>query len=235
MFVSLVFVAFMVASCVASDEETTREPGFTYVSLGDSLAVGVGSSAPSELGYAPLYRDELAGGSGAELRFVQLGLSGETSESFIGSYPNGASQLTEAVEVLSGDPGSYVTLSLGGNDLLGAGRTNLARRAALEEYADNLDFILATLNGASEPAPRITVLAPYDPAPGGSTERWTSILGDEIRAAAGRNGANVVAGDEVFRGNEAEYTRAARYPWDIHPTDAGYAALAEAFAAAREP
>lgn len=208
------------------------EPPLTYVSLGDSLAVGVGSSDPRELGYAPLYRDLLAKKTDRDVRLVQLGVSGETSETFLnGPDP----QLARAKPVLSQNPGAVVTLSLGGNDLLrAANATDAGREAALARYARNLDRIFKDLAASSDPGPRISVLAPYNPAPGSFTDEWTGRLNETIRKTAERNGVAVADADEAFREHEAEYTHHARYPWDIHPTDLGHAALARAFEEASE-
>ena len=208
------------------------EPPLTYVSLGDSLAVGVGSSDPRERGYAPIYRGLLEEETGREVRLVQLGVSGETSESFLSSTD---AQLTRAETALRKNPGAVVTLSLGGNDLLRvANGTDAEREAALARYASNLDRILKSLKNASDPEPRITVLALYNPAPGSFTDEWAGRLNETIRAVAEENGATVAAGDESFRGHESEYAHHARYPWDIHPTDKGHEALALAFAEASE-
>ncbi|QIN78240.1 hypothetical protein GBA65_06645 [Rubrobacter marinus] len=208
------------------------EQPLTYVSLGDSLAVGVGSSDPRERGYAPVYRRLLEEETGRDVRLVQLGLSGETSESFLrGADP----QLARAEDVLRGSPGAVVTLSLGGNDLLRvADGTDARREAALAGYAGNLDRILKSLRDASGPEARFIVLALYNPAPGSFTDEWTGRLNEVVREVAGRNGAAVAPADEAFRGREAEYAHYARYPWDIHPTDRGHAALARAFAEASE-
>ena len=208
-------------------EQATEKPPPVYVSLGDSLAVGVGASDPQERGYAPLYRDALAEEARREVRFVQLGVSGETSESFI-NYPHRASsQLARAERVLKRYPGATVTLSLGANDLLRtADGTDAEHEAAVANYGQNLDYILKRLRGASDPEPRIAVLALYNPVPGSFTDEWVGRLNGEIRAVAQENGASVAAGDRAFRGHEREYVH---YPGDIHPTDEGYAALARAF------
>jgi lysophospholipase L1-like esterase len=206
---------------------TEEEPPLTYISLGDSLAVGVGASDPDERGYSPLYRGLLEEETGREVRLTQLGVSGETSDSFING-PN--PQLTRAESALAESPGAVVTLSLGANDLLSS--TDENREETLSRYSRNLDYILRALKGASDPAPRITVLALYNPAPGSFTDVWVGRLNDEIRATALKNGASVAAGDRAFEGREAEYAHYARNPQDIHPTDAGYEALAQAFAEA---
>ncbi len=43
-----------------AEKQATEKPPPAYVSLGDSLAVGVGASDPEGRGYAALYRDALA-------------------------------------------------------------------------------------------------------------------------------------------------------------------------------
>lgn len=224
-FVWAAAILLLLASCSA------REPPITYVSMGDSLAVGVGASDPKERGYAPLLKERMAEDTGREVRLVQLGVSGETSESFIGSYPDEeGSQLARAERALEANPGATATLSLGGNDLLrAAGGDDAAREQAISRYGRNLDYALKTLKNASEPAPEISVLALYNPAPGSFTDEWTGRLNAEIRSVAGRNGVAVADGYQAFRGREDESSRYARYPWDIHPTDDGYAALARAF------
>lgn len=223
-----VLLVLLLASCSA------QQSPLSYVSLGDSLAVGVGASDPQERGYAPLFRDRLSEKTNREVKLTQLGVSGETSESFIGGYPDeGTSQLARAVKALQKQPGATVTLSLGGNDLLqSAGGTDADREAVIARYAANLDQILKTLKAASKPAPRITVLALYNPAPGSFTDEWIGRLNARIRAVAQRHDVAVADGDRAFRGRDEEYTRYARYPWDIHPTDKGYEALAKALAAA---
>lgn len=213
------------ASCAA------EERPLAYVSLGDSLAVGVGASDPQQRGYTPLYRDALAEETGREVRLVALGISGETSASFIGSYPDKeSSQLARAEQTLEKNPNAIVTLSVGGNDLLrAADGTHADREAAITRYGENLDLILTKLEDASNPAPRISVLALYNPAPGSPTDAWIGRLNAQIRTVARENGAAVAAGDEAFRGHEREYVHHDRHQWDIHPTDKGYAALARAF------
>ncbi len=132
-------------SCSGKDPgpPSTHEPPLAYVSLGDSLAVGVGASNPEERSYAALYRDALAEATRREVRLVQLGVSGETSESFIGNYPDrGSSQLARAETALRRNPGAIVTLSLGANDLLRTtDSTNVEREAAIVRFGRNLDHI----------------------------------------------------------------------------------------------
>ena len=217
---SVMFVA-LVSSC-------SEEPVASYVSLGDSLAVGVGASDPRDRGYTPLYHDLLQRDTGGKVELLQLGTAGETSASFVNG-PN--SQLARAEEVLAEHPGATLTLSLGGNDMLSlANGTDVEREEALGRYARNLDYVLKALKEASDPSPQITVLALYNPAPGSFTDEWTGKLNAEIRRVTAANAVSVASADETFQGREDEYTHHSRYPWDVHPNDEGYEALARTFA-----
>ncbi len=210
-------MSLLFASCASEDRP------LTYLSLGDSLAVGVGSSNPTELGFAPRYERILEDETGREVNLVQLGVSGETSESFI------ESQLARAEEELRENPNSVVTISLGANDLLGVrNETDAGRSEAVAEYGANLNRILSSLDSASEGRAGITVLTLYNPVPGSFTDVWTTRLNEETMRAAERNGASVAEGYEAFRGNEGEYIN---LPGDFHPTDSGYEALASAIRA----
>lgn len=214
----------------------SHEEPLGYASLGDSLAAGVGSSAPSEKSYSALYRKSLEERTGRKVEYRQFGLSGETARSFIGGYPQGDSQLVRVEEFLKQYPGSRVTLSLGGNDLLRLrDASEQKKRNAISDYGEDLDFILDTLNEASDPSPEITILTLYNPEPGSFTDRWTGAMNEEIRTTSRNNGASVAEGARFFRGHTREYLR--HYEngeRDIHPNDRGYAALARALLNADE-
>lgn len=209
-----ILAVILLSSCAAEDSPVP------YLSLGDSLAVGVGSSDPTRLGYAPRYEKMLENETGRDVNLTQLGVSGETSESFI------ASQLDQAEEALRENPNSVVTLSLGANDLLGARDASEAERArAVEEYGANLDRILTRLDSASNNQANISVLTLYNPVPGSFTDEWTTRLNEETKRVADQNGATVAESYEAFQGREEEYIN---LPGDFHPTDSGHEALAQA-------
>lgn len=224
-----VVIILLLASC-------SQGSPLGYASLGDSLAAGVGSSNPSEKSYSALYREALEKRTGREIEYRQLGLSGETARSFIGEYPQGDSQLVRAEEFLERHPGSRVTLSLGGNDLLRVREaSDRQRREAISGYGRDLDFILETLTGASEPSPGITLLTLYNPEPGDFTDRWTSAMNEEIRTAATDHGASVAEVGRAFQGHTQDYLRYYESgERDIHPNDQGYAALARALLRAED-
>jgi acyl-CoA thioesterase-1 len=213
-----------------------REPPITYLSLGDSLAVGVGASEPAERGYAPLYREHLAATTDREVEFENLGVSGETSESFIGDFPDGDSQLRRAVDAMRENPECVVTLSIGGNDLLRvAGASDAERREAVDRFGFNLNYILRTLKESSDRPPEVAVFTIYNPLPGSFTDRWADRANDVIRSVAGRQGVSVARADRAFEGREREYTHFSEQQPDIHPNDRGYRVLAETLIESTSP
>lgn len=102
-----------------------------YVSLGDSLSVGVqpnrqGTSLDTDQGYSDdLYAElrVLDALRGIDLRLVKLGCSGETSHTMIDggvcTYQGSNSQLGAATAFLAAHPGqvALVTLDIGSNDV----------------------------------------------------------------------------------------------------------------------
>jgi lysophospholipase L1-like esterase len=126
-------IALSVSACdgAASTHDTVASttPVITgtsyYLSLGDSLAVGVqpdssGASVPTDDGY-PNKLYGMLRGKDTQLRLVKLGCSGETTETMIHggicSYPGG-SQLTAAEAFLRDHRGrvALVTIDIGAND-----------------------------------------------------------------------------------------------------------------------
>jgi lysophospholipase L1-like esterase len=122
-------------------------------------------------------------------------------------------------------------LSLGGNDLRQADNTPQARRNAVSRLRQNLDFIFGELSEAGSVS-RTTVLALYDPTAATDDDRWIRRANGVIRDTAKKHGISVAAADEAFRGHKGEYTHHDEYPWDVHPTDEGYKALAESLSEA---
>lgn len=235
---AVTFIVLLVAGCgteeTGGQQEPAPEPPLTYLSLGDSLAVGVGASDPQQTAYTPLYHERLSESNDREVRLENLGVSGETTVSFIGGYPDGDSQLRRAVDAVADSDRALVTLSLGGNDLLReVNATDADRQQALDAFGYNLNYILGALGNAGDRddrAPRVAIFTLYNPAPGTFTDEWADRANDTIRSVATRQGVEVIRSDQTFEGREAEYTHFEAYQWDIHPTDAGYEALCRALA-----
>jgi len=166
-------IAALAAGCSSAPQHartTAAHPGAAsagapryYLSLGDSLSVGVqpdayGASRPTEGGYANRIYAVLHRSS-PRLRLVKLGCSGETSYTMIRGgichYPAG-SQLAQAERFLRAHRRqvALVTIDIGANDpnscFLGAplGKIGSCMRSRVRETVTDLNKILAGLRSA---------------------------------------------------------------------------------------
>ena len=233
-----------------------------YLSLGDSLAQGYqpigGPSSPLGFpGYNQGYADQLlklARDPGGHLQLVKLGCGGETTTTMLAGAPwcgfAAGSQLAEATRFLRAHRGdiAFVTIDIGGNDLIQSGAAAAAVQA-------NLPKILHELRDAAGPSVPIVGMTSYNPFLADSFANPTA-LEDHNDALAGFNdlleSLYAAAGDPVagvenafatsdttpVDGVPRDVARLCAWAWnctqpphgpDIHPNDAGYAAIAQAF------
>lgn len=173
-------VAMATIACAANSSAARRASvrASYYLSLGDSLSVGVqpdaaGKSLPTDQGYAnQLYAALRVGDPG--LRLVKLGCSGETTVTMINggicSYPGG-SQLAAALGFLRAHRRqvSLITIDIGANDPDSCiSRPSVAGLAScvgksIPEAVANLAKILTRLRQADASA-RIVAMNYYLPA-----------------------------------------------------------------------
>ena len=169
--VVLFALAALVALAVAGGRASAASKATYYLSLGDSLAQGyqpIGGTRSSTViptGYYQGYADQLfklERDTYTQLQLVKLGCGGESSVSMLyGSqdpdvaascgppafyehqYPDGGTQLAEAVAFLEQNRGSdaFVTIDIGANDLLGP--------SGIGPLLANLPIILRELRAAA--------------------------------------------------------------------------------------
>jgi len=184
----LATVTLLLTACDAVNEAIDNINGtnadvYYYVSLGTSLSVGVqpngsGTLLPTNNGYPDQLFDLIrtdfeAGAPNRELRLVKLGCPGETLDDMIngGSCPYLAgSQLDAAVDFLGDNTNKVYLLSIdiGANDFRNAGCITDAVdfncvNAVSGQVATGLASVLATLNGAADPATTIVGMNYYNP------------------------------------------------------------------------
>jgi lysophospholipase L1-like esterase len=232
-----------------------------YLALGDSLAAGVGASNPAVTAYVPqfyqLLRDQLAcqpsgRPSCRSLALRNLGVGGATSSTLI------TTQLPEAVAELqrrNGDRNPHndvkvVTIDVGGNDVFGvvsactAGPTPECAaliQARLQAFAANFALILGQLRAAAGPGTVIIAMTYYNPLPSCHLAELAPLadavleggpgvaagLNDLIRSIAAAHG--VLVAETYGRLGPGELVGGSDC---LHPNDAGYQVITEAFAAA---
>jgi lysophospholipase L1-like esterase len=234
-----------------------------YLSLGDSLAQGFqpiggplksGSAPP---GYNHGYADELfklTRERYEQLQEVKLGCGGETTTTlrFGGGfciYEEG-SQLAAAAAFLRkhGQDVAFVTIDIGGNDLLSGG--------GVLEIAANLPMIIDMLQDAAAPGVQIVAMNYYDPfvAPVWFGTQSVAALQTEIASIVAFNdflegiygafGVEVADVESAFSltdvtiqpsGLPLNVQRACEWTWmcsdgDIHPNNDGHGVIANTFA-----
>jgi lysophospholipase L1-like esterase len=233
-----------------------------YLALGDSLAAGVGASNPAVTGYVPqlyhLLRQQLACQPAARpscrsLALRNLGVGGATSTTLI------ATQLPAAVAELQArnndrnphNDVKVVTIDIGGNDLFGVVSSSCAAgptpecaaliQARLQTFAVNFTQILGQLRAAAGPDTVLIAMTYYNPLPSCRLASLAPLadavlegspgvivgLNDLIRSIAAAHG--VLVAETYGRLGPAELVGGTDC---LHPNDAGYQVITEAFAAA---
>jgi lysophospholipase L1-like esterase len=277
----LVALCVVVGVIAATQTGTARAASKAtyYLSLGDSLAqgyqpIGGPPSSAAPPGYDHGYADQLftlERGKYTQLQLVKLGCGGESTVSMLhGSqdrnvalscgppsfyeqrYPDGGTQLAEAVAFLREHRGSvaFVTIDIGANDVLGP--------SGLGPALTNLPLILAALRQAAGDAVPIVGMNYFDPfAPqawdqAGLAGLQAQVAGlvalndafDGIYAAAGDPVADVMSAFAVtdftlVGGTPLDVVRECQWTWictppplgpDIHANTDGYGVIAQAFA-----
>jgi len=234
-------LAMALATAAMAVHANAAQAAGTYVALGDSLAAGVGATNPSTTGYVGLYGAALTANQGVD-SVHNFGQGGATSASIRGS------QLASALSRIN-DPTdtTFVTIDIGGNDFLGGSCSNnwgtsCPFRANL---AATLDDLLAAL-GADPGTETLATMAYYNPntgeGPPNETNLDTQLFGANGTLGISDAGADVGINDVILQESQSRGLPMANpYPafdtagqaWitgdGIHPTDAGYAAIAQAF------
>jgi lysophospholipase L1-like esterase len=186
-----------------------------YVALGDSISIDDYSGGPGRGGASLLFAnrdDDFPEWAGRDLRtadpdtvFSLLATDGATTRTLLDAQ---LPRLT-ALPALP----TLVTVTIGGNDLLGAYGDTAAAGDVVRRAAAALDRALPEIAGLLAPGGRIVVGTVYDPSDGtGDAVRlglppWPDAvamiaeLNEALRAGAARHGAAVAEIAERFRGH----------------------------------
>jgi lysophospholipase L1-like esterase len=163
------------AACGSSRSSGSPPPTSYYVSVGDSLSVGVqpngaGLSLPTNQGYADDLSTSVRVGMPG-LQLVELGCSGETTETMTQggkcSYSQG-NQLAAAAAFLRAHQGkvAFITIDLGGNDVVkcvgGGSVDGNCVMSGLARIQNQLPAILQHLRSAAGAQPRIVGMDLYN-------------------------------------------------------------------------
>jgi lysophospholipase L1-like esterase len=215
------------SSAVLAEQPWTFSNNTRYLSLGDSLAAGYGAT-PTTQGYAYLLYQGGTFDQTTNTIFANAAVPGATS----------ADVLVYQVPQVARFGPHVITISVGGNDLLAILEDPTQDPTPiLGQFAANLVSILSTLL-ASEPAPRIYISNLYDiPEITGNIfgarqiiMAFNGIVADIARPF--RVGVADVFGAFEGRTGLLLVERNGAGQFEVHPTNAGYRAMAKAFEAA---
>jgi len=183
-----------------------------YAALGDSMSIDVYAAGPGRGAASLLYRNrdaDFPDWAGQDLAARGYDLLDLTSD---GATTAGV--LERQLPALD-RRADLVTITMGGNDLMGAYGDTATARTVIRLVAERAERILSRLAGAGDPA-RTVVTTVYDPSdgtgavPSGALPPWpdgprlVGALNDVLAELAGRHGAQVADVHRHFRGHGAQ-------------------------------
>ena len=213
---SLVMAAPAVADLPWQFDNNTR-----YMAMGDSLVAGYGA-IPATQGYVYLLYKEGVFDKVTNTLLSNAGVPGVTSRQVLDH------QVPQAVEAFRP---TVITLTVGGNDLLRILKGANAGQV-LSEFQTNLTLILQNLRTAL-PNTRIVVSNLYTIPQIAGADQIVPIFNQIVAGVASAFNVPVADVYSAFHGRHGLLLieRRGAAPDEVHPTNAGYRVMAQAFEA----
>jgi lysophospholipase L1-like esterase len=217
----LVF-SLTVATPAAADLPWEFGNNTRYMALGDSLVAGYGA-VPATQGYVYLLYKDGVFDTTTNTLLSNAGVPGVTSLQVL------EHQVPQAIEAFRP---TVITLTVGGNDLLRILKEDADAGQVLRDFQTNFTLILQNLRTAL-PNARIVVSNLYSIPQIPDADRVIPIFNQIVASVAGAFNVPVADVYSAFLGREGllliERPGAAAY--EVHPTNAGYRVMAQAFEA----
>lgn len=190
-----------------------------YMALGDSIVAGYGA-VPATQGYVYLLYQSAAFDTVPNTLFCNAGVPGATSSDVL-SY-----QVPQAVTVFHP---TVITITVGGNDVLSI-LSGADPATVFPEFQKNLAKILFTLR-TSLPDTKVYISNLYSVSEIPGADQAIAAINYIIGQTALAFDAPVADVSSAFKGKEGYLliTRRGANVYEVHPTNAGYRAMAKAF------
>jgi lysophospholipase L1-like esterase len=219
--VAMVVVLVLPTGSLAKDAGDKDET-IQYLALGDSIAYGIGA-VPPLTGYVYHYRDFLSRDARVELN--NLAKPGLTSAGLLAQ-----------LDSLGEENADLVTVSIGGNNVLGCGKNNFQEidgdcaAEGLKKLAVDWPKIIAKIRSLN-PEAKIQVMNLYNPFAKSDPVYESAneiILQLNSLLSSGQLGEySLVDVYSVFAGKERRYTYFYSLVRDVHPTGVGHVRIAK--------
>jgi len=213
-----------------------RGSGDLYLALGDSLGVGLLSSASDTRGYVARFHSLLEQSAGHPIILRNLSVSGETARSMINNGQLAAARAALAEAQRANWRVSPITIDIGGNDLRTLqARDDAAREAGLVDFRAALAQIFDTLIAATTVGGvrqgDMIAMTVYNPAAGNPTivrsdAWWIARFNTAITEEAAKRNIAIADAYGRFVGREKALTW---MPLDFHANNAGHQVIANEF------
>lgn len=243
-FLLALVLAFALALPASAMTGNSNEPAH-YVSIGDSLAAGMIHDSSISKGFSGILAERLKEDELLASYNNDFGIPGATTTRILEALEkNIAPPLPTAKEDLNIESvikrADVITISIGANDILSKVKFDpvsqkleydlLTVSATITETGKNVTQILQKIK-ALNPQADVFVMGLYNPFPTMVTEAFilnmmVDRVESEFKKAAEENDYYFVSVKEAMGKNSAEYLP---NPANIHPSDAGYKAIADQF------
>jgi lysophospholipase L1-like esterase len=184
----------------------------TYLAYGDSMTLGVGSSD----------------GTGYRRR-LESRLRAHFGDATIFDEARDANATERGLRLIDGTLAfikpAYILIMLGTNDWQ---EPNCQRDPALCPIVPNLRGMVRRTKDRRT-LPVVATLPPINPAVNDERNRWTEAINAEIRAMATQEGGVLVVDVYAAMRRRADLAQLYADGGDVHPNDAGYEVIADAF------
>ncbi len=234
-FISLIVLFTLVITFAMAGETLAAKPTkvttttINYTALGDSIAFGIG--ADLYYGYVGRYRDYLDSLLNTDVNLSNQSFPGDDTSDLLFKVKYYSWVRTDIANA------NLITISIGGNNILGYASDNytvideVGAQQGVDKFKTEWSLIMNEIRALNKTA-TVKVLNLYNPYPVDDpnyalADSLIQQLNLESSEKASVYNYTVIDAYTAFAGNSCTYTHFCDSTPDVHPTNSGYALIAE--------